>query len=112
MPCNGDVFLRTPWGRTMKSRILQSLLASAALVPSVLIHTQVAQGATVSRPNVILILLDDARLDDIGAAMAHVVSRIEDAGATFGHFYASFPYCCPARATLLTGEYPHNHGVL
>jgi len=60
---------------------------------------------------VVLILLDDARYDDM-AAMPEVVQQIGDAGASFSHFYAPFPLCCPARATLLSGQYPHNHGVL
>jgi len=34
------------------------------------------------------------------------------AGVTFTRFYAPFPLCCPARATLLTGQYAHNHRVL
>lgn len=33
------------------------------------------------------------------------------AGVTFTRFYAPFPLCCPARATLLTGQYAHNHGA-
>ena len=62
-------------------------------------------------PNVVLILLDDARVDDM-STMPDVQARIGDQGATFQHFYSSFPLCCPARATLLTGQYPHNPGVL
>ena len=62
-------------------------------------------------PNVVMILLDDARYDDL-STMPDVRRRIGDRGVTFTHFYASFPLCCPARATLFTGEYPHNHGVL
>jgi len=32
-------------------------------------------------------------------------------GVTFANGFASFPLCCPARASVLTGLYPHNHGV-
>jgi N-acetylglucosamine-6-sulfatase len=62
-------------------------------------------------PNVVMILLDDARYDDL-TTMPEVKKEIGNQGATFTHFYASFPLCCPARASLFTGEYPHNHGVL
>ncbi len=62
-------------------------------------------------PNIVLILLDDARVDDM-RVMREVTERINGRGATFKRFYSSFPLCCPARATLLTGQYPHNHGVL
>ena len=64
-----------------------------------------------TKPDIVLVLLDDARLDDLSAA-PDVVRRIGGRGVTLTNFYASFPLCCPARATLLTGEYPHNHGVL
>ena len=33
-------------------------------------------------------------------------------GVTMKRFYDNFPLCCPARATLLTGQYAHNHRVL
>jgi N-acetylglucosamine-6-sulfatase len=33
-------------------------------------------------------------------------------GTTFSNSFASYPLCCPSRATYLTGQYAHNHGVL
>ena len=27
-------------------------------------------------------------------------------------YVASYPLCCPARTTWITGQYPHNHGVI
>ncbi|QZY27625.1 sulfatase family protein [Nocardioides coralli] len=67
--------------------------------------------STQDPPNVVVVLVDDGRLDDL-AAMPRTQAGIGDAGATFSRFYAPFPLCCPARATLLTGQYAHNHGVL
>src|SRR3954454_3096153 len=96
----------------MKTRFLATcLLASAALASAALVHSNAA-GSAGAKPDIVLILMDDARLDDIPAAMPDVVRRIGQAGATFTSFYTSFPYCCPARATLLSGQLPHNHGVL
>ena len=62
-------------------------------------------------PNVLVILIDDARTDEMDT-MPVVSSSIAAAGATFSNSYAPFPLCCPDRATLLTGQYAHNHGVL
>ena len=85
------------------------LAAALMLVPVQAQHPSVADDP--SAPNVVLILLDDARYDD-RVVMPEVEREIGDAGASLTHFYSSFPLCCPARATLLTGQYPHNHGVL
>jgi len=87
-----------------------ALAAAAAIVAPAQASNPAVDGDPVA-PNVVLVLLDDTRYDDM-VAMPEVRREIGDFGATFTHFYSSFPLCCPARATLLTGQYPHNHGVL
>lgn len=67
--------------------------------------------AAQSQPNIVFVFVDDGRVDEL-AVMPRVRQRIGNAGATFTAFYAPFPLCCPARATLLTGQYAHNHRVL
>ena len=44
--------------------------------------------------------------------MANVNSLIGDQGATFKNSFVNFSLCCPSRATFLTGQYAHNHGIL
>jgi N-acetylglucosamine-6-sulfatase len=87
---------------------LAALLA-APLVSVAMMDKEAA--AAEPPPNVVVILVDDARFDDM-STLPQVKSLIGDAGATFAAAYAPFPLCCPARATLLTGQYAHNHGVL
>ena len=62
------------------------------------------------RPNVLVIMTDDARDDDL-RFMPHVRHLIGDQGVTFTNTFSPQPLCCPARASFLTGEYSHNHHV-
>ena len=62
-------------------------------------------------PHVIMITTDDQTVRDM-VALPQTQALIGAAGATFTNAYASYPLCCPSRATLLTGQHAHNHGVL
>jgi arylsulfatase A-like enzyme len=62
------------------------------------------------KPNVLLIMVDDMRTDEL-QWMPNVQKLIGKQGVTFNNGFASLPLCCPARASVLTGLYPHNHGV-
>jgi arylsulfatase A-like enzyme len=44
--------------------------------------------------------------------MRHTLALLGAHGTTFRNSYVSYPLCCPSRATQLTGQYAHNHGVL
>lgn len=61
-------------------------------------------------PNVLMILTDDQRFDEL-EAMPNVQDLIAAEGVTFERAYVSYPLCCPSRASLLTGLYAHNHDV-
>ena len=67
-------------------------------------------GAAASGPNVVVVMTDDQRVDDM-PALPNTQRLIGEAGVTFTHYFASYPVCCPARATFLTGQYAHNHKV-
>ena len=64
-----------------------------------------------SHPSVVVILVDDATVADV-ESMPSVGALIAAEGTTFARNYSADPICCPARVTILTGRYPHNHGVL
>jgi N-acetylglucosamine-6-sulfatase len=67
-----------------------------------------ARAAT--RPNVLLIVTDDQRWDTLWS-MPNVASDLVDHGVTFTSAHVVTPLCCPARASILTGQYAHTTGV-
>jgi N-acetylglucosamine-6-sulfatase len=62
------------------------------------------------RPNIVVVMSDDQDVASL-RVMSNVQGLLERKGTTFLRSYASYPLCCPSRATFLTGQYAHNHGV-
>jgi N-acetylglucosamine-6-sulfatase len=68
-----------------------------------------------SPPNIVVIMTDDQTLETV-AQMGQTTSsglfgNITKAGTTFLNSYVVVPQCGPSRASFLTGQYPHNHGL-
>ena len=61
--------------------------------------------------NVVVVMTDDqdAASLEVMPAIRHLLGR---RGVSFTRSYATVPECCPSRATFLTGQYAHNHGVV
>ncbi len=72
------------------------------------------RAADAPRPNIIVILVDDMGFSDIGCYGSEIPTPNLDAlaanGLRFTQFYNT-ARCCPTRASLLTGLYPHQTGV-
>ena len=67
-----------------------------------------------SRPNVLLILADDLGYSDLGCYGGEIHTPNLDALATNGMRFTqcyNSSRCCPSRASLLTGLYPHQAGI-
>jgi len=66
------------------------------------------------RPNIVLILADDMGFSDIGCYGSEIstpnLDRLAQRGLRFTQFYNT-ARCCPTRASILTGLYPHQAGV-
>ncbi len=56
-------------------------------------------------------MTDDMATTDV-AHMPNVRRLLAKQGTTFADAVDSFPLCCPARATFITGQYAHNNGVI
>ncbi|MDG2208078.1 MAG: arylsulfatase [Pirellulales bacterium] len=65
-------------------------------------------------PNIVIVLADDMGFSDIGCYGGEIqtpsLDHLAEEGVRFTHFYNA-GRCCPTRASLLTGLYPHQAGV-
>jgi N-acetylglucosamine-6-sulfatase len=61
-------------------------------------------------PSVVLVVFDD--LDVELARQMPTLQRLERSALSFPNAFVTAPLCCPSRVSILTGQYPHNHGVL
>jgi arylsulfatase A-like enzyme len=73
--------------------------------------------AAAERPNILLILPDQMRATAMGCmGNAEVqtphIDALAKSGILFRRTYANTPVCCPARAILMTGTYPHVNGMV
>jgi N-acetylglucosamine-6-sulfatase len=94
---------------TTKLRRAAGALLAVALLSGCGAASQPAQ--TQARPNVLVLLTDDQTLESM-RVLGGVRAELAAGGTTFSRSFVSNPLCCPSRATLYTGQYTHNHGVI
>ena len=63
------------------------------------------------QPNLLMITVDDAAQKDM-QYLPHVQHLMADQGTTLDNGLAPTPICVPARASLVSGQYSHNHGAV
>jgi N-acetylglucosamine-6-sulfatase len=86
---------------------LLTLFASLGMTAS---QMEPSHAQTVSRPNILFILLDDLRASDL-KYMPNTRSLLENQGVEFTKPWVTRSLCCPSRATIFRGQYTHNHKV-
>ncbi len=97
----------------LKNSIPVSLLftISATLILTLSVR---AQNKSSSKPNIILIMVDDMGFSDIGCYGSEIntpnLDKLAAEGLRFREFYNN-SICAPTRASLLTGQYAHKAGV-
>lgn len=69
------------------------------------------------QPNIVLFLTDQLRADALGCYGNTIcptpnLDRFAANGMLFDNAFTTSPACSPSRASLMTGNYSHNHGVL
>ncbi len=70
-----------------------------------------AAGQAPGQPNIVVVMTDDQTVNQT-RVMGTTQRLLRDRGVSFTRAFASYPLCCPSRATFLTGQHSHNHGVL
>uniref|UniRef100_A0A3Q1ID76 N-acetylglucosamine-6-sulfatase n=1 Tax=Anabas testudineus TaxID=64144 RepID=A0A3Q1ID76_ANATE len=100
-------------GPAMAGRLRGHLSAATLLTLLSALLTCCVRCAHCAKPsNIVLIVADDQDVQLGGMTpMKKTKALIGDAGATFVNAFTVTPLCCPSRSSILTGWYPHNHGV-
>ena len=85
-----------------RRRFLLTAAAGAATLPAA------------SRPNILLIVADDLGWSDLGCYGGEIhtpnLDKLAQGGIRFTQFY-NMARCCPSRASIMTGLYPHQVGM-
>lgn len=104
--------MQVPWARHW------AILASALLLACTSAcggGGRSASAPPATRPNIVFILLDDVRYDDL---VDHPfvdlpnLKRLATEGASFRRFFTSAPLCSPSRAVFMTGQYSFHNGIV
>jgi N-acetylglucosamine-6-sulfatase len=84
-------------------------LATALLLASVVVLLTAigSMKAAATKPNIIFVLTDD-QFPGTENEMPALKNNITSQGVKFTNMTSTFPLCCPARATILRGQYAHN----
>lgn len=95
--------------RLLGAPLAALLCGTVALAPG---GSEATEGkrAKQKRPNIVVIMDDDQSAEQ-QRFLTKTNALIGRHGVTFDNSFVNNPVCCPSRATFLTGQYAHNHGV-
>src|SRR5690348_10225306 len=68
--------------------------------------------AAPTKPNVVFILTDDLSWNLVNSRFAPHIAALQKRGETFTHYFVADSLCCPSRATIFTGLFPHDTKIL
>jgi N-acetylglucosamine-6-sulfatase len=63
-----------------------------------------------ARPNIVLVLVDDLAMNLV--PYMPNVRKLQQDGTTFTNYTVTDSLCCPSRASLFKGQFPHNTGIV
>ena len=82
-----------------------------SLLRAVALLCVLALPAWAQAPNIVVIMTDDQDVTSL-AYMPKTRALLANKGVTFANSFVQFPQCCPTRASWMSGQFAHNHGVL
>jgi arylsulfatase A-like enzyme len=100
-------------GRRVVKKSIAALVWASCLLAGIVDPNPVVTAralAIVSGPNVVFVLSDDQRADTL-AEMPRIQRALVKYGVRFRRAHVVMPMCCPARASILTGNFAHTTGV-
>jgi N-acetylglucosamine-6-sulfatase len=102
------------WQGRLALIVMLAVAAAAACVLALMWWKAPATSAQTvpAKPNFVFIITDDMRKDDLTREyMPNTHNLIASQGMTFNNAYVPLASCCPTRASVLRGQYVHNHRV-
>jgi arylsulfatase A-like enzyme len=111
-------------GATVSRRVpVALLLAMTFALGMVMLGLRAEPASAAPRPNIVVIQTDDQPIEQFGGKwrdyydrdrpiMPNTVRLIRNQGIEFSRYITPYPLCAPSRASLLSGNYAHNHGVI
>lgn len=110
-----------PKGKNL--RFASAVFGCMATFCTLIAFQSVALAKAATRPNIVLIQTDDQPVDQFFGTwrdlynrdrqiMPNTMSMIRNHGVNFANYMTPFPLCAPSRASLLSGQYAQNHGVI
>ena len=96
---------------SLKTALFLGIIATLFLIPNIVSGTESS-----SKPNILVILVDDLGYGDLSInggkdIQTPNIDRLFEKGMKFKNFYANCTVCSPTRASLITGCYPDMVGV-
>lgn len=115
-------YLSQPWQPRRRNRSLavqpaRGRTAVLTLALLIVIPAAFSTPDALARPNIVVIMADDLDQRSLNTMvqnrlMPNLKRHLIDRGTRFTSAFVTTSLCCPSRATFLTGQYAHNHGVL
>jgi arylsulfatase len=105
---------RRPFPRHLLRKTNTLAISAVVILVTQTVCLQQVNADQAARPNIVLIMADDMGFSDVGCYGGEIstpnIDRLAAGGLRFTQFYNT-GRCCPTRASLLTGLYPHQAGL-